>query len=336
MGKTLVKFGIRFLDHLAPARTILKWVILAEQKGFDFCWFPHDIFCKNTWVMTTAVATATAKIRIGSVGTNPYSTDPSEIATYIATLDELSEGRAVLGLGLHTEKMVGWLGVEARDRITRTREAVEIVRRLLRGELVNYQGKAFRWTKQCYLRFKPYRPVVPIYVCGFGSPYLRLTGEIGDGSLPMVTPPESAKHMVSTISQGFKKSGRQPEDFDIVGCAWFSVAEQSRAAEDTIRKVIAYFGPYLEEEALKTIGLSLKHFSRIKKLVLENRYQEAESLVTDQMLNLAIVGTPKDVIPKIEKLVEAGITQINVGGPLGPDPEQTIDLLGDHVIPHFK
>ena len=72
---------------------------LAEQKGFDFCWFPHDTFCKSTWVLTTAVAMRTERIKIGSVGTSPYTFDPSEIATYIATLDELSGGRAVLGLG---------------------------------------------------------------------------------------------------------------------------------------------------------------------------------------------------------------------------------------------
>ena len=131
MEGKMVSFGIRFLDDLAPAKTLVEWAALAEKKGFDYCWFAHDIFCKNSWAMTVAVAMATEKILIGSVGTNPYSTDPSEIATYVATLDELSEGRAVLGLGLHTEKMVEWLGLKADDMITRTRESIEIIRRLL-------------------------------------------------------------------------------------------------------------------------------------------------------------------------------------------------------------
>jgi 5,10-methylenetetrahydromethanopterin reductase len=335
-GKAMATFGIRFLDHLAPARTLVEWAVLAEQKGFDFCWFPHDILCKNTWIMTTAVAMVTEKIRIGSVGTNPYTTDPAEIATYVATLDELSKGRAVLGLGLHTEKMVEWLGIKVKDMMTRTRESIEIVRRLLRGEVVAYQGDEFHWSDQCYLRFKPYRDRVPIYACGFGKDYLSLTGEIGDGSLPMATPPESAGLMVKAIHDGLRRSGRKPGDIDITGCAWFSVSDSEEAAQDTIRRIIAYFGPYLEEEALNTIGLSVKDFDRIKTRISEGQYAEAESLVTERMLGLALVGTPKQVIPRIERLLESGITQVSVGGPLGPDPRKTIELLGDRVIPYFR
>jgi len=334
--RAMVTFGIRFLDHLAPARTLVEWAVLAEKKGFDYCWFPHDILCKNTWIMTTAVAMMTQKIRIGSVGTNPYTTDPSEIATYLATLDELSEGRAVLGLGLHTEKMVEWLGIEVKDKMARTREAIEIIRLLLRGAVVDYQGKEFQWTDQCYLRFKPYRDRVPIYACGFGADYLALTGEIGDGSLPMVTPPESARLMVKAIHEGLLTSGRKPEDIDIAGCAWFSISESKKSAQDTIRKIIAYFGPYLEEEALNTVGLSLRQFEEIKQKVTMGQYSEAESLVTDQMLDLAVVGTPRQVIPRIELLLESGITQVAVGGPLGPDPRRTIELLGDEVLPYFR
>lgn len=332
----MATFGIRFLDHLAPAKTLVEWAVLAEQKGFDFCWFPHDIFCKNTWIMTTAVAMVTERIRIGSVGTNPYTTDPSEIATYLATLDELSKGRAVLGLGLHTEKMVEWLGITVKDMMARTREATDIIRLLLKKQVAAHQGKEFQWTDQCYLRFKPYREHVPIYGCGFGAGYLALTGEIGDGSLPMTTPPESAKHMVNAIYEGLRKSGRKPGDIDIAGCAWFSVSDNEKAAQDTIRKIIAYFGSYLEEEALNTIGLSIKDFDRIKTLISRGQYGEAESLVTDRMLELAVVGTPKQVIPRIERLFEAGITQVNIGGPLGPDPRKTIELLGDHVLPYFR
>ena len=149
------------------------------QAGFEFVWFPHDTFMRNTWAMTSAVAEHTTKITIGSVGTNPYTTNPAEIATYVATLDELSDGRAVLGLGLHGPAMVEWTGIDASNYVTRTREAVEIVRALLRGEVVNYQGEEFDWTDQCYLRFEPIRAEVPIYVCAFGPDYLALSGAIG-------------------------------------------------------------------------------------------------------------------------------------------------------------
>ncbi len=310
--------------------------VLAEQAGFDFVWFPHDTFMRNTWAMTSAVAEHTTKIKIGSVGTNPYTTNPAEIATYVATLDELSDGRAVLGLGLHGPAMVEWTGIDAGNYVVRTREAVEIVRALLRGEIVNYKGKEFEWTDQCYLRFEPIRAKIPIYVCAFGPDYLALSGAIGDGSLPMITPPESAAYMVQAITAGANDAGRDPTGIDIAGCGWLALSEKHGAATDVLRKMIAYFGPYLETPALETVGLAPSDFQPLKKLIDNGRYEKAASSVTEQMFRLAIAGTPNEVIAQIETVAAMGITQINLGGPLGPNPAEAIRLMGERVIPYFR
>jgi 5,10-methylenetetrahydromethanopterin reductase len=331
-----MKFGIRLIGYLGNARELLRLAVLAEQAGFDDVWFPHDIFMGNTWVLTSAVATRTSRIRIGSVGTNPYTTNPAEIATYIATLDDLSAGRAVLGLGLHTQKMVEWTGQDASDYLPRTREAVAIIRALLRGEVVACQGEAFQWTEQCYLRFKPYRNAVPIYVCAFGEQYLALSGAIGDGSLPMITPPESASYMVAAITAGARAARRDPAEVDIAGCGWLSLSRNRAAATNVLRQMVSYFGPYLEAPALATIGLTPGDFDVIGRLVEAGQYDEAASLVTDQMTDLAIRGTPEDVIRRIEALAAMGITQVNLGGPLGPDPAEAIRLMGASVIPYFR
>jgi 5,10-methylenetetrahydromethanopterin reductase len=331
-----MKFGIRLIGYLGTIHELVRLAVLAEKAGFDYVWFPHDTFMANTWVITSAVAAHTSRIQIGSVGTNPYTTTPAEIATYIATLDELSHGRAVLGLGLHTEKMVEWTGIPASDYMTRTREAVDIIRGLLRGEVVAYQGAAFQWTVQCYLRFKPYRAAVPIYVCAFGSEYLALSGAIGDGSLPMITPPESAAYMVREITAGARAAGRNPADVDIAGCGWLSLAENRGEATEVLRRMITYFGPYLEAPALATIGLVPEDFRVISELVEAGKYDEAAGRVTDQMTDLAIRGTPQDVIERIESIAAMGITQISLGGPLGPDSAEAIRLMGERVIPYFR
>jgi len=331
-----MKFGLRLIGYLGNARELVRLAVLAERAGFDYVWFPHDTFMGNTWVITSAVAAQTSHIQIGSVGTNPFTTNPAEIATYLATLDDLSAGRAVLGLGLHTQKMVEWTGIDASDYQQRTLEAVEIIRALLRGEVVDYQGEAFQWTEQCYLRFKPLRDEVPIYVCAFGPEYLAMSGAIGDGSLPMITPPESASYMVSAITAGALDAGRNPADVDIAGCAWLSLAENRAAATDILRQMVSYFGPYLEEPALAAIGLTPEDFRPLGRLVEAGKYAEAASLVTDQMTDLAIRGTPEEVIRRIETIADMGITQVNLGGPLGPDPDEAIRLMGERVIPYFK
>ena len=77
---------------------------------------------RNTWVLTSAAAVQTRRVQLGGVGINPYTNDPCEIATYAATLDELSSGRCIIGLGMHTADMVQWTGIDVSDHVRRTRE----------------------------------------------------------------------------------------------------------------------------------------------------------------------------------------------------------------------
>lgn len=331
----MMRFGIRFIEYVGDSREMIRLAVLAEQAGFDSVWFPHDPFMRNTWVLTSGTAMMTSRIDIGSVGTNPYTTCPSEIATYAATLDELSNGRYILGLGLHTEQMVEWTGRDTSDYQQRTREATDIIRRLLRGEVVDYGGQAFNWSEQCYLRFKPVRQNLPIYISAFGEEYLALSGEIGDGSLPMITPPNSASYMVPAIRKGHDRNERAGE-FVISGCAWLSLSETRQAAADNLRKMVAYFGPYLESPALNRIGLTENDFESIGRLIDAGHYDEAYAQVTDPMLELGIVGTPQQVIRQIEAVADLGINEVNLGGPLGPDVEAAIRLMGEQVMPYFR
>jgi len=82
--------------------------------------------------------------------------------------------------------------------------------------------------------------------------------------------------------------------------------------------------------------LSQAHFSETKSLVAAGDYAGARAAVTPEMLQLAVIGSPKEAIAKIEMLADAGVTQISVGGPLGPDPRETIRLFGEQIIPYFR
>lgn len=327
---------MRLINYLGSPRELVELAVIAEQAGFDSVWFPHDPFMANTWVLTSAAAEHTSRIHIGSVGTNAYLTNPAEIATYIATIDELSQGRALLGLGLHTTEMVEWTGIDAAAYLSNTREAVGIIRSLLRGETAAVQGESFSWTDQCYLRFEPHRPDIPIYVAAFGSDYLALSGAIGDGSMPMITPPQSASYVVPQIVAGAVAAGRDPSEVDIAGCAWLSLSKEPATGDDVLRAMIAYFGPYFEAKALETIGLQPSDFAPLKELIHLGRHDEARAAVTDDMFRLAIRGCPADVIDQIAQVAAVGVTHINLGGPIGPDPAEAIRLMGDEVIPHFR
>lgn len=337
-----MEFGARFLGWFdIGADSQLQYGRLAEEFDFDYCWFPHDTFMRNTWVLTSALAAQTKKIKIGSVGTNPYTNDPCEIATYLATLDEISHGRAVLGVGLHTTDMVGWVGIRAQDPVQRTREAVKLIRDTLKsfpkGRAEPFSGKEFSWSEQAYLRFKPSREDPPIYVAGFGKEYLELSGEIGDGSLPMITPPESSTYMVNSIRAGCRKIGRDPKQVSIAGFAWISISKDDpKKAAEYLKPVIAYFGPYLEDEALASVGLSSSDFQEIKSEIDRGRYDIAKNMVTDDMLKLGITGSISECVERIALVERAGIDQISLGGPWGPDIPGAVQIVGKEIIPSFR
>lgn len=322
-----MRFGLRLVQHVGPARELIRLAALADASGFDAVWFPHDPFMKHAWVMAAAVAGQTSRVQIGPVQTTPYLNEPMEAATFLATLDELSGGRAVLGYGLHTDEMVGWLGFDASDRVDRIRDSVETVRRLVRGETVRDE-----W----YLRFEPLRPDPPIYVTPFGRDLLELSGEIGDGSLPLVMPPAAAPDVVEAIHAGARVAGRDPSEVDIAACVWVSVAADGGAAAASLRPIIAYFAPYFLDDQLAPAGLTREDFEPVRRAVSAGDYDAAAAAVTDRMLRLAIVGTPDDAVGAIQRLAEAGVTQVCIGGPLGPDPAEAVRLIGERVIPAFR
>ncbi|NKB36975.1 MAG: LLM class flavin-dependent oxidoreductase [Gammaproteobacteria bacterium] len=332
-----MKFGVRLIQHLGSPRDIVDLGILADKAGFDHAWFPSDKFMYHAWSIIAALSEHTENIIVGANGSEPYGISPGETAAFMATLDQLNKGRTAIGYGMHTQKMIEWMGINVDDRITRVREAVELMRKVWRGEIAEFSGQEFQWSDQCYLRFEAYREKIPIYVSGFENDDLALSGEIGDGSLPMVTPPESAKLMVERIVSGIDKAGRDKSEVDICGCAWISMSENGKNTDtDSLKDILAYFGNYLDGEALNTVGLSQKSFAETAKAVEERNYGKARELVTKDMHQLAIVGTPEDAIKKIELLIESGVTQVSIGGPLGPDPKETLRLFGEKVIPYFR
>lgn len=331
-----MRFGLRLIQYLGDSRRLVRLATLGEAAGFDSVWFPHDPFLRNAWVLTAATCQATTRIRVGAVGTTPFAADPSEIATYAATLAELSGGRAILGFGMHTEDMVGWTGTDGSDYLERTRDSVDLLRRLFRGEVAKNDGPRYNWNDQCVLKFGEGSFEVPIYVAAFGEEYLQLSGQIGDGSLPMLTPPESAGLMLAPILKGLAQSKRPRDSFTVSGCCWLSLDEERHTAAAILKRMITYFGPYLEDRALASIGIGTQDFAKIRALVAAGRESEADELVTEPMLRLGIVGTAHEVIERIEYLESVGVDEVNLGGPLGPDPERAIALMGEVVIPHFR
>jgi 5,10-methylenetetrahydromethanopterin reductase len=333
----MVLFGIRLADWFGGTRRMVEMGVLAEKNDFDSCWVSHDVFMRSSLVTLTSIALNTKKIFLGNTILNPYTLNPAEIAMYLSTLDEIATGRVICGISAGALEYMEWLGIPHERPLTRTKEAVRLLRILFRGEVAIFEGKEFRWSKECYMRFKPVREKIPIYIGGQGDKMLEFAGKEGDGVLPLLYPPEFAPYAVKIVKDSAKKAGRNPDEVSIAGCIWFSVAEKrEEAVTQGLKELIAYFGPHLGEKGLGSVGLSKADFEEVYSTFKSSGIKEASKLVDERMLRLAIYGTPDDCIEGVERLVNQGVDHVLIGAPLGPDPERSIEIIGRKIIPYFK
>ena len=332
-----VSFSLSLNSEHGPTSEAVRLAVLAERQGLECVWYCQDLFKRDAWVFLTAAAAHTERIDLGTGVVNPYTVNPAELAMHAATLDEYSGGRVRLGISVGAVEFLRWVGLEARRPIAAMRESVELIRRLMRGERVEHDGRAFRgWTRDAYMRFQPTRDRIPIYLGAQRRRMLELTGEIADGGLPLLFPPEYVEEVLRHVSAGAARAGRSLEDVDVVGCIWFSVSRDPEAAMDALRDLVSFYGPHLAPEMIGKVGLAPEDFDPIREALSARDFQRARGLVTDEMARLAVHGTPEDCVERIDRLLSMGLTHVRFGPPLGPDPEETIRLIGEEIIPHFR
>jgi 5,10-methylenetetrahydromethanopterin reductase len=324
-----VRFSVR-LNNDWPVADYPRLARTAEDAGFDQFWVSHDLFFRSSPVILAAVAQATARIEIGTCILNPYTLHPAEIAMLAATLDELSGGRFNLGVGAGAGEFLKWVGLPQERPLSTTRRAIEAINAVLSGDPVE------DWLPEAYLRFSARRRV-PVYLAAFGPKMLRLIGEIADGALPLLFPPEHYDTVAPLIAEGAERAGRGLDDIDFAACVWCSIDEDREAAEAVLKDKIAYYGHALGPLIWDRLGVTQEDFRPIERaLMTERNPAKARALVDERMLRIGVAGSPADVIERLEVLVERGARHLSFGPPLGPDPLTAMRTLGETVIPHFR
>jgi len=329
-----MRFSLRLNNDLKIAE-YLALAQAAEAAGFDQLWVSNDLFLRSDLVILAAVAQATQRLEIGTGILNPYTINPAEIAMFAATMDELSGNRFNLGIAAGAGEFLKWVGLEQEKPLAATRETILAVRRLLAGERVDMQGEFLRWTEEAYLRFQAPR-VTPIYVGAMGPKMLRLAGELADGVLPLLFPPEHYFGVKPYLDQGIATRPPELAPLDFAACLWVSLAEDGNAARRVLAQKIAYYGHALGPLIYERLGVTREDFLPIEHAMMVERDEEkAINLVDERMLRIGVVGQPKDVIERLEPLVAAGAQHLSFGPPLGPDVLEAVRLLGQ-VVQYFR
>lgn len=196
-------------------------------------------------------------------------------------------------------------------------------------------GRFLRWSNEAYLR-RPAPRQTPIYVGAMGPKMLALTGQLADGGLPLLFPPEHYFRVLPYVQEGLARRSSGLGAFDLAACIWVSLAEDRAAARRVLAHKIAYYGHALGPLIWERLGLTKADFLPIEQAMMVERDEErAAALVDERMLRIGVVGGPDDVIERLEPLVAAGVRHLSFGPPLGPQPLEAIRLLGK-VVAHFR
>jgi 5,10-methylenetetrahydromethanopterin reductase len=330
-----MRFSVRLNNDLG----LDEYVALgraAEQYGFDQFWVSDDLFFRSAPVIVAAVLQATERIEVGTGILNPYTIHPSELAMLAATLDELSGGRFALGLAAGAPSFLRWVGIDQTRPLRAMRETVAAVRALLAGERGPLDGEFLRFTGEAYLRFRAPR-VTPIYLGAMSPGMLRLAGEVADGALPLLLPPEHYFAAAPLLGDGASRRAPGLGRLDLAACIWVSLSADRTAARRALAEKVAYYGHALSPMLLDRLGLAAADFDPIRRaMITEGDLERALRLVDDRMLRIGVVGDPGEVIARLEPLVAAGARHLSFGPPLGPDRLAALALLGRDVLPHFR
>jgi 5,10-methylenetetrahydromethanopterin reductase len=209
------------VTNCRPASNVVASVAEAESLGAETAFIAEDVNCRDAFVLGALAAERTNGIRISTGVANPYTRNPTALAMAIATLDEVSRGRAMLGLGSSSPALIEeQMGIPAGRPVVVMRESVAIIRGLLAGESVSADGSRFIY-RNARLEAQPVQPRVPIVFAAMGPQMLRLAGRIADGVLLNVGATAAyIRWAVAQVEAGAIAAGRSPADIMIA--AWMS------------------------------------------------------------------------------------------------------------------
>ena len=223
------------------------------------------------------------------------------------------------------------IGVEPKRPVVAVRETVQIVRGLLAGKRVDFEGEVFT-CRGARLRVKP-TGEVPVYIGARKPRMLELAGEIADGILINASHREDLKGCVGSVRRGAKSARRKLRGLDIVAYMAVSVDSDVKKARAAARRVVAFVASSTPRSALKRHGIPLVDVDRIRGYLRVGDIRKAAGAVTDQMIDaFAVCGTPAELKSHVEGLAKLGITQAVIGFPIGPRPTQAIDSIAKVLV----
>jgi F420-dependent oxidoreductase-like protein len=291
-------------------RELIECVRAADACGYDSFWMP-EAWEREAFTILTDLAARTERIHLGTGIINVFSRSPALIAMSAATLDEVSGGRFRLGLGTSGARVVeDFHGVKFNKPLTRLKETIQIIRLLLAGERVDFNGECFE-LRRFKLGFKPLRSDLPIYVAALTPKSLRQVGEVADGWLPTHWPRARLEDGVAEILKGAEDAGPDATRIEVAPFVNVVVSDDVVRARNQARLPLAYYvggmGDYYHA-SLGRMGFSAE-VDRIRELWQAGRRKDAMAAITDEMVDsIAVCGSLEECRGRLDEMCALGAT----------------------------
>ena len=306
-----MRVGLCF-DGFYSIQEMIELSKLADEIGMESIWMSDHLCFRDSLTTCMALLAATQKIKVAPAPMSPYSRTPIISAMSVTTMDEFAPGRVIASPGTGNAAALKEAGIESPHPLQTMREYVEILRRLLKGETVNYQGKMFQ-LNGAKMGFVPAQPI-PMYITAVRSRMLELGGEIGDGVLLwLCDPPYVRDVVIPEVTKGRERAGKGLEGFDIVPAVPAAVTADRDATLERLRgDLVTYLSLPFYRSMLERSGFG-GEIAGFDEGIAAGDVERAKASMSEAMLDsLGGFGGGAEVRGAVERYLDAGATSPGV------------------------
>ena len=301
-----MRVGLCF-DGFYSVQEMIELAHLADDIGMDSIWMSDHLCFRDSMTTSMALLASTDRIKVAAAPASPYSRNPIITAMGIATMDEFAPGRVVGSPGTGNAAALKEAGMESPHPLQTMREYVDILRRYLRGDTVDFKGKMFH-INGAKMGFVPAAPI-KMYITAVRPRMLQLGGEIGDGVLLSAgCAPGYIRKCADDIAAGAKKSGKTAEQVDVAGFVTAAVSDSAKAAIEANKQFLAYIFRNVHHADNIRLGGGKVDQEGLAAAVGKRDWEAAKKFISDEVVFAhSVAGTPSDCARQLEAFTRGGL-----------------------------
>jgi alkanesulfonate monooxygenase SsuD/methylene tetrahydromethanopterin reductase-like flavin-dependent oxidoreductase (luciferase family) len=308
-----------------PVRDIVELSPEIEDAGFGAFW-KGESNSTDPFVLLSAIAARTKSLKLGTAIYHIYGRTAVTLGIQSATLQDLSAGRLLLGLGVANKTIASWHGGVFDRPLRRAREYIDIVKKAAAGERVEYEGEIYTTGQRFQLSWKPSHPSFPIYLAGLGPQMTRLVGKIADGVFINMGTPETIRAIAARVREGAVEAGRDPSKIEIIAKVRCSVNPDRTIARSKLRQVLTFYNIADHYKDMLIASGFEPEVMKIQAAFKEGGFKAASAYLTDDYMDkLPVIPATsvQELKERLQPFVEAGVTRLVI--PYVPVSEPVIE-----------